>query len=265
MVVVVPGFALGHLLIILANGSGMIITGRIVIGISMGLNLVITTTYLVEIASTDIRGTIGCLVQLLTCLGVFITFAIGAVVNWFTLALVCGLLMIPFGVALAFMPESPRFLVKKGKTSKALEVIQWLSGERVDPDLVQEHMDAWHLDVEESTSWMQLIAKGAKPLTLALILVTVASFSGLAVIVFYAVNIFEEFQQSVNASVSSILVGITLLVSSSIGTSLVSRINRRVLIITSLLLTSLFLALLALALLLNSQVISLTRSLPSNH
>jgi hypothetical protein len=70
-----------------------------------------------------------------------------------------------------------------------------------------------------------------KPFILALFIVTVVSFSGLSIIVYYAVNIFELFESGVDSQVASIFVGITLIASSLTSTIMVSRVNRRMLFI----------------------------------
>ena len=54
----------------------------------MGFCLGGVTVYIVEIASTDMRGFLGCFVQFLGSVGVLLTFVVGSYVNWWQLALI---------------------------------------------------------------------------------------------------------------------------------------------------------------------------------
>ena len=81
----------------------------------MGVVLATVSVYIVEIATTDMRGFLGCFVQFLGSIGVLLTFVIGSYVNWWQLAVVQLLMVIPFMVAMFFIPESPRWLVMKSR------------------------------------------------------------------------------------------------------------------------------------------------------
>ena len=75
----------------------------------MGLQLSVVTVYIVEIATTDMRGLLGCLVQLLGCFGIIATFCAGVGLDWKALAAFNMAFVLPFVVLVAFVPESPRF------------------------------------------------------------------------------------------------------------------------------------------------------------
>ena len=77
-------------------------------GIGLGFVLATVSVYIVEIATTDMRGFLGCFVQFLGSVGVLLTFCVGAVLNWWQLALVHLGMVVPFVIAMWFIPESPR-------------------------------------------------------------------------------------------------------------------------------------------------------------
>ena len=62
----------------------------------LGFELAVATVYIVEIASTDMRGILGCFVQFMGSFGVLFTYILGSFLNWYYLALVNGLSVIIF-------------------------------------------------------------------------------------------------------------------------------------------------------------------------
>ena len=82
---------------------------RFLNGVGLGFVLATVSVYIVEIATTDMRGFLGCFVQFLGSVGVLITFCVGAVLNWWQLALVHLGMVVPFVIAMWFVPESPRW------------------------------------------------------------------------------------------------------------------------------------------------------------
>ena len=97
-------------------------------GAGLGVVLATVSVYIVEIATTDMRGFLGCFVQFLGSIGVLLTFVIGSYVNWWQLAVVQLLMVIPFMVAMFFIPESPRWLVMRGNEWAAEVSLKWLRG-----------------------------------------------------------------------------------------------------------------------------------------
>ena len=79
-------------------------------GVGLGFVLATVSVYIVEIATTDMRGFLGCFVQFLGSVGVLLTFCVGAVLNWWQLALVHLGMVAPFVLAMWFIPESPRWV-----------------------------------------------------------------------------------------------------------------------------------------------------------
>ena len=97
-------------------------------GAGLGVVLATVSVYIVEIATTDMRGFLGCFVQFLGSIGVLLTFVIGSYVNWWQLAVVQLLMVIPFMVAMFIIPESPRWLVMRGNEWAAEVSLKWLRG-----------------------------------------------------------------------------------------------------------------------------------------
>eukprot|EP00922_Rhytidocystis_sp_ex-Travisia-forbesii_P025961 GHVS01038061.1.p1 GENE.GHVS01038061.1~~GHVS01038061.1.p1 ORF type:complete len:811 (+),score=73.03 GHVS01038061.1:148-2433(+) len=112
----------GSLVLFFAHGFGSLLIGRLFVGAGIGIGFVMFSTYISEIAPADRRG------QLVTCQEV----AQCAGVNTFTPDRWRALLAAPGVVALIqmfgilFLPESPRWLISRGRTADAQDVIRRL-------------------------------------------------------------------------------------------------------------------------------------------
>jgi SP family galactose:H+ symporter-like MFS transporter len=92
----------------------------------LGFELAVATVYIVEIASTDMRGVLGCFVQFMGSIGVLFTFVAGTFLNWYWLALVNGVTVVFFFLGMLYVPESPRWLILKGHEFSATQSLEWL-------------------------------------------------------------------------------------------------------------------------------------------
>lgn len=205
----------------------------------LGFELAVATVYIVEIASTDMRGLLGCFVQFMGSFGVLFSFVMGTFLNWYWLAMVCGLCTILFIIGMIFVPESPRWLILKGKEYSASKSLEWLRGrenaqaeaavdreiEKIKRDIAAKRKERVGL-TQLKTAW--------KPFLVSLGMMFLLQFSGLNVVVYYAVSIFQMSGVSLDANVSSILVGIVLLLSCVVALAIVSRLNRKIMLVTSM-------------------------------
>ncbi|CDK29194.1 unnamed protein product [Kuraishia capsulata CBS 1993] len=104
------------------------IAGRLVMGFGVGIGSLIAPLYISELAPSRFRGRL----VVINCLGItggqLIAYGVGAGLDqvhngW---RVVVGLSMIPPAIQLVaffFLPETPRYLISKGKTEKAAGVI----------------------------------------------------------------------------------------------------------------------------------------------
>lgn len=65
-----------------------------------------------------------------TCVitGIFVQFVLGAFLTWRTVALMCSCLPIFTIVVLCFVPESPYWLLTKGRVDESRDSLSWLRG-----------------------------------------------------------------------------------------------------------------------------------------
>ena len=113
-------FLSGYLIIALANSAALILLGRFITGVGVGAVMTTATIYIVEIASTDMRGVLGCFIQFMGALGILLAFILGYWLNWWQLAGASAVLVLPFTVGMFFVPESPHWYLSKGTRSHLL-------------------------------------------------------------------------------------------------------------------------------------------------
>lgn len=100
---VIP-FTIGWSLLIWAQNLAMLIVGRVFIGVAGGAFCVAAPLYIGEIASKEIRGTLGSYFQLMITIGILFVYAVGSGVSVFWLSIICGIIPLVFGAVFFFMP-----------------------------------------------------------------------------------------------------------------------------------------------------------------
>ena len=86
-------------------------------GMGTGAVMTTATIYIVEVASTDMRGVLGCFIQFMGTLGILLTFIMGYWLNWWQLAAASIILVLPFMAGMFLVPESPHWYLSKGTDS----------------------------------------------------------------------------------------------------------------------------------------------------
>ncbi|MDM5358786.1 sugar porter family MFS transporter [Peribacillus sp. RS7] len=180
----------------------MLIGARIFGGVGIGLASALAVTYITECAPAAIRGRLSSMYQLFTIIGISATFFVNLMVagsgthewgvetgwRW-----MLGYGVIPaliFFVTLIFVPESPRYLVQKGKDQEALFVLSKINGKK----LGQEELKAIKksIDSETNLSMMQLFKPGLrKALGVGIFLALFNQVIGMNAITYYGPEIFR--------------------------------------------------------------------------
>lgn len=89
----------------------MMLVGRLLTGFGAGAFCMVVPIYIGEMASKEIRGTVGSFFQQMINLGLVSTYALGLRLDVFWLSVACGLVPVLYGVLFFFMPNTPTFLV----------------------------------------------------------------------------------------------------------------------------------------------------------
>ncbi|RBQ18974.1 MFS transporter [Spongiactinospora rosea] len=135
-------FAVGAVGAALAPGPAVLVLWRIVLGLAVGAASVTIPLYLAEIAPTRIRGAVSTLNALMITVGILVAYIMNSALAPFEAwRWMLGLAVLPALVmlgGLTTMPETPRWLIRKGRAAEAREVLaRTRAPEEVEQELAQ--------------------------------------------------------------------------------------------------------------------------------
>ncbi|KAF3570201.1 hypothetical protein F2Q69_00063656 [Brassica cretica] len=122
----------GWLAVALAQDALWLDCGRLLLGIGVGLFSYVIPVYIAEIAPKHVRGSFVFANQLMQNCGIALFFIIGNFLPWRLLAIVGFVPCVLHVFCLFFIPESPRWLAKKGRDKECRSALQRLRGSDVD-------------------------------------------------------------------------------------------------------------------------------------
>ncbi|KAJ4426148.1 hypothetical protein ANN_26957 [Periplaneta americana] len=208
-----------------------------VLGMCSGGVLVFGPMYVGEISEDSIRGALGTLRAALGLVAFIFMYAVGPVISIKYMATICVFMPIVFAIAYYWMPESPLYLMKNGRSQEAMKSLLWLrSG---DVHAAEMEMMKLTVVVKESenvtTSIISLISSRGTRRALIICLVLGASqqLSGVYVVLNYAVSIFELSGSSVEPNTATVILAAVQLIGSIAAIFLMDVAGRRILMISS--------------------------------
>ncbi|XP_062098057.1 sugar transporter ERD6-like 6 [Humulus lupulus] len=234
MIAAIPNI-IGWLAISFAKDSSFLYMGRLLEGFGVGIISYVVPVYIAEISPQNLRGSLGSVNQLSVTAGIMLAYLLGLFVPWRILA-VLGVLpctiLIP---GLFFIPESPRWLAKMGKTDDFEASLQVLRG--FDTDISAEVNDIKRSVASSSKRSTIHFAELKQrryymPLTIGIGLLVLQQISGINGVLFYSSTIFEAAGvKSGNAATFGL--GAIQVMATLVTTWLVDKAGRRLLLIVS--------------------------------
>jgi sugar porter (SP) family MFS transporter len=221
----------------LSHQLNLFVMFRLIGGLGVGAAAMVSPMYIAEMAPAAWRGRLVAFYQMAIVFGILLAYFsnylfddIGAD-NWrwmFASQAAPSLLFLLF---LLLVPETPRWLVMKGRTRQAADILQKISGLQATDKQIADIEKSFH---RNTGSFKQLFSKSYK--TVLFIGVMVAIFqqvTGINSILYYAPVIFKE--TGVNSSSSllqTIGIGVVNVISTFIAIGLVDRVGRRKFLLT---------------------------------
>ncbi|XP_026276062.1 facilitated trehalose transporter Tret1-like [Frankliniella occidentalis] len=238
-------FVVSWALVVVFDTAPLLYLARVLGGLGVGMAFTVTPIYLGEIADTEVRGALGTLLQAMLYCGILMEYVVGPYVSYLTLALTSGAVPVLFFVLFFFMPESPHWLLQRGRREEARKALGWLRG-------TGEQAVAAELGEMTRTLEMQLqpqekggvaapgslkdiiFSKGPrKALIIILTLNVLKEMSGNSAVVAYAATTLTEGTGSPYADEYVIAIGVVMFASTMACTQLVDRAGRRPLLLAS--------------------------------
>jgi MFS transporter, SP family, galactose:H+ symporter len=241
-------FFVGIAIAALANGYWTMLLGRIVMGVGVGGVSAVVPSYLSEISPAQIRGRMLTLNQLLITLGLLAAYLVNVAFasseNWRAMFWVGAIPAAALAVAALRLPESPAWLIAKGRIPDAKAMISSVAGavgadqviERYRREAVARREAQAAEGGEERQGWRVLLARHVRAAVfVGLTLAALQQFGGINTIMYYAPTIMQETGLSAsNSIVYSVAIGVVNLAMTIVSIRLVDRVGRRPLLLVSL-------------------------------
>ncbi|XP_026318277.1 facilitated trehalose transporter Tret1-like [Hyposmocoma kahamanoa] len=272
------GFALSWAIIATTRSIHLILIGRIILGLSSGIQAVICFPFVAEISQDAIRGTLGSILILTYIFGMLIAYLIGWFCSYQVVNYVNLTISVLFVVLSCCLKETPAFLIAKGKDKDALKSLQFYRGaskatpkvleemallnqenKSEDKTLVTEKCSDTGTEKEllnqtevkrsgsEMSPWKTLCS--SKSAQRALFVVTFHTillvFGGTIAVTTYASQLFEKAAPNIANEICAVILAVAFLVGSVFSLVICDLVGRRVLMLTSTILSAVFLVLLA--------------------
>ncbi|KAI5755771.1 hypothetical protein M8J77_019543 [Diaphorina citri] len=122
---------LGWYLLFRGESVEMLFTSAIISGLSIGFMEAPTLAYIGEVSEPRLRGTFTSILNTHVCIGHLLEFLIGCAVgqeNWRTAMLISIIVPVLTILIIYQIPESPVWLLSKGRKQEALKSLCWLRG-----------------------------------------------------------------------------------------------------------------------------------------
>ncbi|GAB3209281.1 sugar porter family MFS transporter [Marinactinospora endophytica] len=222
---------------------------RVVGGIAIGIASVIAPTYIAEVSPPAYRGRLASLQQLAIVLGIavsqLVNYALASVAGGSALdqlgplqawQWMLGAALVPaviYFLLTLSIPESPRYLVRVGKTERARRVLNEVEGGDVD-ERIREIRRALGSEVKPKLSDLRGGRFGLLPIVwIGMALSAFQQLVGINVIFYYSASLWQSVGiQESDSLLLSLFTSIVNIIGTFIAIGLVDRIGRKPLLLT---------------------------------
>ncbi|KAK4324988.1 hypothetical protein Pmani_004411, partial [Petrolisthes manimaculis] len=229
----------------MANSFGMLVFGRLVIGVNSGLNAGLCPMYLSEIAPINLRGAIGTAYQLVLTISILFSQIMGLETilgtdSLWPLALaLTGLGAVFQLLTLPLCPESPKFLLgTKDDPVAAQRALTWLRNtNNVQDEMAEMRNEAEAAKLVPSVSVREIICNPTLriPLIISLMMMLAQQLSGINAVIFFSTSIYKNAGLSEEASINAtIAMGTMNVLMTFISLVMVEKFGRKTLMLAGL-------------------------------
>ncbi len=221
-----------------APGVGWFAAARIVGGLGIGVSTVVAPLYISEIAPPAYRGRLAGLFQFNIVFGIIVAFASNYLLrgigpnSWRWMLGVAAIPSAIYTILCFGLPESPRWLLGRRHDREAgLAVLRQISPDAKPGELeasADEIIAVSRERVEVGAFWTRRLRL---PILLAILVAFFNQMSGINAVLYFAPRIFELTGLGArSAMLQSVGIGITNLIFTYVGLSLIDRLGRRTLL-----------------------------------
>lgn len=232
-------FVLSALALAMSGTVGELVIGRFVVGVAIGISSTTAPLYIAELSSREHRGALVTINQLAITIGILLAFFIGAVFastgSWRTMFALAAVPAAVQFVGMLFLPESPRWLLKKDRGVEAHAILMRVRDCASD---VTKEIDHIKKNIShEGGSFKDLFARPVRKALLVGVGVTVIQqITGINCVLYYAPTIFEfsGFASAASAILATTGVGAVNVFMTFVAIWLLDRVGRKPLLLIGL-------------------------------
>ena len=235
-------YAISGFLSAIPNTFWQFLAARFISGLGIGASSMICPVYIAEISPEKWRGRLGSLFQLGIVTGIFLTLWINKFIQgmgddaWNTSMgwrWMLGMEVVPaigFIALLFTVPESPRWLMQKGREEEAKGILEKVGGTE---HAVRELSSIRAAIGQEEGRFSELFSHTYfRPLLIAVLLMAFSQFCGINAIIYYSTKIFESAGAVKNAAfTSTVWVGLINLLFTFVAIAFVDKLGRKPLLL----------------------------------
>ena len=243
-------YAFSAILSALAPSFIVLVIARMIAGAGVGISLILAPMYIAEISPAEKRGKLVSFNQLNIVIGISVAFFTNYLIvhlsksdaawvqslkigeyNWRWMLGIEFFPAILYFFFLFFVPQSPRWLIMKGRFDEALNIMKRLGDEESAVKVVKEIKESVLLDTapKEKISIKELFIPAMKlVLTIGIIIAILQQITGINSVFFYAPMIFEQSGIGTDAAfIQAILVGLTNVIFTILAMALIDKLGRK--------------------------------------
>ncbi len=233
-------FAVSAIGAALPRGLGGFVAARLVGGLAIGVGSVLAPLYIAEISPRAIRGRLVSLNQMAIVSGILLAYLVNWLLSslgpssWRLMFASAAIPSVVFFAALLFVPESPRFLVERGREPEALAVLARVSGAEPAAAELREIRDA----VAQETGTLRELFEHRlrRPLGIAVFLAVFQQITGINTVIYYGALIFKQQVGAASDAAAigaNVIIGVVNFLTTIVALWLIDRLGRRPLMISA--------------------------------
>jgi sugar porter (SP) family MFS transporter len=233
-------FFVGTLFVVFTPDLTLLVVGRVLLGLAVGGASTVVPVFLAEIAPYEIRGSLAGRNELMIVVGQLAAFVINAILGntlghldhvWRIMFAICALPAIALFFGMLRMPESPRWLIEKGRTDDALEVLRQVRSEdRAVAEIEELKVIAAQERHEDQLGWRAVLTNRnlLRILLVGIGLGIAQQLTGINSIMYFGQTVLVEsgFDESA-ALIANIAPGVIAVVGGLIALAMMDRLDRR--------------------------------------
>lgn len=233
-------FATGAILCAIAMSATMLVVGRVIVGLGIGLSSGTVPVYISEISPANARGWQVSLFQLAITVGILLAYvvdyAFAKVEGW---RWMFGLAVIPaaiFALGMVYLPESPRWLAARGDRDGARSVLRRIRGTS-DVEAEMSEVEATVQQTKERGAVSDLLMPSLRPaLIVGIGLAIFQQITGINTVIYYAPIILQTagISSASGAILATAGIGVVNVFMTIVSMPLLDRVGRRPLLLTGI-------------------------------